>query len=299
MTSSHSRTRSTQDPYLHPTVRQRAISSSGGSPHSFTSNLAVVAGPTALSGQYYGVFLGEPPKGFPSSHLSSEPASPGHSHNSTGTSNGSAYGSSFQHSDTRSKRSSVAFPTTTSAPMKQEPVSRSRHISTAGPAASHMSPEYHTIRADASGSRRTSVAPAKMAQPPVMPPSAMKRERRSTLSGSSGSSEELPAADLRYLCKFAMGSISECLRRVSSNRFKSILCINAVIAFECTNFLSPHEDGRRAVPHVRNPLRHGQRPDSPQPIRFCRDHQAPQELSRIPLGRRVCPSLQARAYLRT
>jgi len=220
MTSSHSRSRSTlinADPYLQPRVRQRAVSSSGaGSPHSFTSNLAVVAGPTAASGQYYGVFLGEPPKGFPSEHLSSEPASPGRSSHSgsrsVGTSAGSVYGSNAGHSNTRSQRSSVAFPATTVVPAKQEPSSRSRNVSAVS---AHSNTVYHTVRADSSAAPRSSVVPAKAPQPTVMPPSALKRERRSTLSTYSGSSGELPAADLRYLCKFAMGSIDECLRRVS------------------------------------------------------------------------------------
>lgn len=237
MTTTHSRSRSTQESHLRPNVRQRAVSSTG-SPHSFSSNIAVVAGPTAVSGQYYGVFLGEPPKGFPSSHVSSESASPGRSHSthhSTGTSNGSVYGSSTHHSETRSRHSSVAFPSS-NVSTRQEPGTRSRHTSgvtlSTSVHGSTATPPYHAIRAEGSGSRRASVAPAKVAQPPVMPPSAMKRERRYTLSASSGSSEELPAADLRYLCKFSMGSISECLRRVSE--------AHATVVLILTFYLSPH-----------------------------------------------------------
>jgi hypothetical protein len=223
MTTSHSRSRSTRmhpDTYLQPTVHPRATSSGAGSPHSFASNIAVVDGPAALPGQYYGIFLGEPPKGFPSSHFSSEPASPGHSHStrlSAGTSGESVYGSSLQCADVRSQRSSVAFPTA-SAPVRQEPAPRARRVSVAAPAThvreSQATPPFHVIRVDATTSRRASFVPPKQTQPAVMPPSALKRERRSTLSTYSGSSGELPAADLRYLCKFAMGSISECLRRV-------------------------------------------------------------------------------------
>jgi len=224
MTTHHSRSRSTQmkhETHLKPGVRQRATSSGGGSPHSFASNMAVVDGPAAISGQYYGIFLGEPPKGFPASHLSSEPASPRHSHStyrSAGTSSGSVYESYVQQPNARSKRSSVAFPTT-SAPVRQEAAPRSRRASAAVPVTSvresQTTPPFHAIRVDTSASRRASVLPPKPAQPPFMPPSALKRERRNTHSTYSGSSGELPAADLRYLCKFAMGSISECLRRVS------------------------------------------------------------------------------------
>jgi hypothetical protein len=223
MTTHHSRSRSTRmqpETHLRPGVRQRAISSGGGSPHSFASNMAVVDGPAAVSGQYYGIFLGEPPKGFPASHLSSVPNSPLHSHSthrSAGTSSGSLYGSNVQYPDTRSKRSSVAFPTT-SAPVRQETTSRSRRASGVAPATSvresQTTPPFHVIRVDTSASHRASVVPPRPTQPPVMPPSALKRERRNTLSTYSGSSGELPAADLRCLCKFAMGSISECLRQV-------------------------------------------------------------------------------------
>jgi len=259
MTTSHSRSRSmyiSPDPHLSPFTRQRANSSTGGSPHSFASNIAVVAGPTAVPGQYYGVFLGEPPKGFPSSHVSSEPASPGHGHvvhHSTGASNGDAHGSDVKVSDTRPKRSSalVAFPTT-SAPMKQEPTlrirprhtpeafpapatasdsgmkqqqqgpaGRSRRTSEAAPVTSvresKTTPPYHVIRIDASTSLRAGVVPPKAPQAiTTMPPSALKRQRRNTLSTYSGSSGELPAAEMRSMCKFARGAISECLKMVSS-----------------------------------------------------------------------------------
>lgn len=262
MTTTHSRSRSVQDPYLQPSVRQRAVSSTGtGSPHSFVSNIAVVAGPTAPSGQYYGVFLGEPQKGYPSSKHSSEQASPSHTHTtfkSTGTSAGSIYGNStVHHSDMRSKHSSVAFPTasTSNQAVRHEAPSRSRY-------ASGATPPYHAIRVDASTSHRASIAPpAKTSQPVVMPPSALKRERRSTLSGSSGSSAELPAADLRYLCKFAMGSISECLRRpLHSALFPRLMKTDDVLSRMHTvlyamatdpTLLNPH-DSAEITKHLKN-----------------------------------------------
>jgi hypothetical protein len=189
------------DPYLKPYVRQRAVSvsSASGSPHSFRSNLAVVDGPTATQGSYYGVYLAEPPKGFPVSQVSSVCGSPRGSHISTGTSNGSSY------NPPSTMNSSVAFPSV--------------------PVASHQA--YQTVAVeDSSLSRRATVAArptTSSAQPRPAPPSALKRERRKTLS-SSTSAESVSNKDLRSQCKFVMGSISEALKRVCYKLLLSISC---------------------------------------------------------------------------
>lgn len=41
----------------------------------------------------------------------------------------------------------------------------------------------------------------------------MKRERRKTMTPSTTSSEHIPAAALRSLCKFSIGAIAECLKK--------------------------------------------------------------------------------------
>ncbi|PVF94379.1 hypothetical protein CPB86DRAFT_713388 [Serendipita vermifera] len=188
MSSRHASTN--YDPYLKPYTRQRSASSSsaGGSPHSFRSNLAVVDGPVASPGQYYGIYLPEPPKGFPVSQVSSVTSSPGGSHLSTshlsvGTSNGSSHNPSHI-----SMRSSVQFPV----------------VPVAGPSSYQAAPLEDG-----------SLTP--------MPPSAMKRERRKSFSTSSGSAESVSNKDLRSQCKFVMASISECMKRRSNAPLFSLL----------------------------------------------------------------------------
>jgi hypothetical protein len=203
------------DPYLSPFVRQRAVSIGTSSPHSFKSNMAVVDGP-APAGNYYGVFLGEPPQGFPSS------PSPGSGHRSLGTSDGSHYGGSSNSFDSHSKHSkhaSVTFPV--SAPTQPADVHqpRPRHTSIAVPPKTQVreSQQFYTIRAAPLASTRhanTMLAPAPAAQPVTLP-SALKRERRSTICPSASTSSDcLPVSELRTTCKFTIGMIDECFKKV-------------------------------------------------------------------------------------
>lgn len=222
MTTNHSRSHSTSmmhDPYLNPHVRPRSISSVGtSSPHSFKSNMAIVDGP-APAGNYYGVFLGEPPRGFPLS-----PSNSGSK--SLDTSNGSHYGGSNISSDSRSKHSkhaSVAFPVSAPAQPGEIFQPRPRHASIAvAPKTpvheSQYQTSFRTIKAAPLSTSRhanTMPAPAPVAQPPVMPPSALKRERRSTICPSATTASDcLPVSELRTTCKFTIGMISECFKKV-------------------------------------------------------------------------------------
>lgn len=222
MTTNQSRNRpvsTMNDTYLQPNVRPRANSSVGtSSPHSFQSNMAMVDGP-APAGNYYGVFLGEPPRGFPSSQLSSPAAGT----RSLGSSYGSHHGGSQQPSDTRSKHSkhsSIAFPI--GAPAQQEIMTthpRSRNVSTTAPPKtptheSNYQTSYYTIKTDLPGQHVSSTKIAHP-QPVAMPPSALKRERRSTLCPSASTASDcLPASELRSHCKFTIGMVSECFKKV-------------------------------------------------------------------------------------
>jgi hypothetical protein len=202
------------DPYLNPYVRQRALSSTGtSSPHSFKSNMAVVDGP-APAGNYYGVFLGEPPRGFPSS---SPPLS---SDKSLGTSDGSQYGGSSNTFDSRSKHSkhaSVTFPVSAPAQPADVYQPRPRHTSIAVAPKTQAHESFYTIRAAPPTSTRhpnTMPAPVPAAQSVVLP-SALKRERRSTICPTASTSSDcLPVSELRTTCKFTIGMISECFKKV-------------------------------------------------------------------------------------
>lgn len=225
MAANHSRSRSTStmhDPYLNPHVRPRSISSTGtSSPHSFKSNMAIVDGP-APAGNYYGVFLGEPPRGFPSSQLSSSMSG----NMSLDTSNGSHYGGSHISSSSRpkhSKHASVAFPISAPAQPGDIVQPRPRHASiTVAPKTpvheSQYQPSFRTIKAapiPATRHANTMPAPGPVTQPPVMPPSALKRERRSTICPSATTASDcLPVSELRTTCKFTIGMISECFKKV-------------------------------------------------------------------------------------
>ena len=173
-----------QGPYLaHPQPqypRQRAISLTG-SPQSIRTNMAVVDGPVAPAGNYYGVFLHQPPMGFPVSTASSVAGSVGSSAGSPAKVSSSVYvvpGSNIAHPI-------MVVNTTPSA-----------------------QPIYQTKMNAAQG-----VPPTTIQQQATTLPSAMKRERRKTLTPSTTSSEHIPAAALRSMCKFSIGAISECLKR--------------------------------------------------------------------------------------
>ncbi|KAG8811985.1 hypothetical protein FRC17_002246 [Serendipita sp. 399] len=227
-----------------PYIRPRAVSSSAtGSPHSMRSNIAVVDGP--VSGNYYGVYLGEPSiHNRSSSNLSSTSSILG-----SGSSQGSSLSPRLHHGTPakvhnqnqghmRSASSSaVAFPVTVlpAGATRAEPVYIVQTLpqSTAATATATAStrPRHLSTTPQVSQGRRASVAPSPMARQVVVPsapagqkqsqqqqqssplPSAMKRERRKTMTPSTSSSEELPASALRSLCKFSIGAIGECLKR--------------------------------------------------------------------------------------
>ncbi|KAG8822323.1 hypothetical protein FRC17_009591 [Serendipita sp. 399] len=226
-----------------PYTRPRAVSSSAtGSPHSMRSNIAVVDGP--VSGNYYGVYLGEPSiHNRSSSNLSSTSSILG-----SGSSQGSSLSPRLLHHGTPAKvhnqnqghmrsasSSAVAFPVTVlpAGATRAEPVYIVQTLpqSTAATATtSSARPRHLSTTSQVSQGRRASVAPSPMARQVVVSsapsasqkqpqqqssplPSAMKRERRKTMTPSTSSSEELPASALRSLCKFSIGAIGECLKR--------------------------------------------------------------------------------------
>lgn len=169
----------------HPSLLSPAISAQTSIPGSTLVN----------SGKYYGVFLGEPPKGFPTSQLSSVQGSPvisSHSRESqeTGTSNGSSY----RQSIVVHPSSSVAFPTATLSYGNS----------------SRNSPPYSTIRAPEilSGRRRStsSIQPLQ---------SILKRDRRKSLASSNTSLNELPSNDLQTACRTVTDFAAQCYASVS------------------------------------------------------------------------------------
>ncbi|KAG8779494.1 hypothetical protein FRC20_010804 [Serendipita sp. 405] len=197
-------------------VRQRAVSSSAmGSPYSMRSNIAVADGP--VSGNYYGVYLAEPgTRNGSSSNLSSTSSV-------RGSASSKASGSPLSTSNNKPS-SSVAFPVTvlSTSSTRAEPVyiintqpvlpqatsSRLHRVSVSAPVPQNS-------HASVTSSAACQPVPACQQSSPL--PSAMKRQRRTTMTPSHSSSEELPASALRSLCKFSIGAIGECLKR-SSNK---------------------------------------------------------------------------------
>lgn len=183
-----SRPRSASTSASHAPLVQAHLAPSGSpapsTPNSFRSNVAVVDGPAAGAGYYYGVFLGEPPKNFPSSS-SSVQGSPGGSRHSShsrsqsmqsmGTSGGS-HQTSKDQINARSKHSSVAFPVAaTSVPAsiqpqpqpqyqkQQEVVSshtRSRHTSFTAVPSAHVTPVTHVYHAHDANHHQTQQNPS-------------------------------------------------------------------------------------------------------------------------------------------